>query len=176
MRPGWIRGRMCGSTGRVMAGAGLDVVLQEVAPGRPNVIGVLEGREPGPSLMFCGHLDTVGVEGMTDPFVPRESHGRLYARGSQDMKGGVASMVAAAGVLAKHWTRGRIIVAAVVDEEHMSLGAEALVKDWHADAAIVTEPTDLGLAIGHKGFAWLQIVTHDRALSLHRRRRRRARG
>jgi acetylornithine deacetylase len=146
-----------------MAGAGLDVVLQEAAPGRPNVIGVLEGREPGPSLMFCGHLDTVGVEGMTDPFVPRESHGRLYARGSQDMKGGVASMVAAAGVLAKHWTRGRIIVAAVVDEEYESLGAEALVKDWHADAAIVTEPTDLGLAIGHKGFAWLQIVTHGKA-------------
>ena len=54
-----------------MAGAGLDVVLQEAAPGRPNVIGVLEGRAPGPSVMFCGHLDTVGVEGMTDPFVPR---------------------------------------------------------------------------------------------------------
>ncbi len=44
---------------------------QEAAPGRPNVIGVLEGREPGPTMMFCGHLDTVGVEGMTDPFVPR---------------------------------------------------------------------------------------------------------
>ncbi|HKW02559.1 MAG TPA: M20/M25/M40 family metallo-hydrolase [Vicinamibacterales bacterium] len=146
-----------------MAGAGLDVVLQEAAPGRPNVIGVLEGRAPGPSLMFCGHLDTVGVEGMTDPFVPRVSNGRLYARGSQDMKGGVAAMIAAAGVLAREWTRGRLIIAAVVDEEYESLGAEALVKDWHADAAIVTEPTDLGLAIGHKGFAWLQIVTHGKA-------------
>ena len=146
-----------------MAAAGLDVVLQEVAPGRPNVIGVLEGRAPGPSLMFCGHLDTVGVDGMTDPFVPKVTDGRLYARGAQDMKGGVASMIAAAGVLAKTWTRGRVIVAAVVDEEYESLGAEALVKDWHADAAIVTEPTDLGLAIGHKGFAWLEIVTHGKA-------------
>jgi acetylornithine deacetylase len=146
-----------------MAAAGLDVMLQEAAPGRPNVIGVLDGRVPGPSLMFCGHLDTVGVEGMTDPFVPIEAGGRLYARGSQDMKGGVAAMIAAAALLANEWVRGRIIVAAVVDEEYESLGAEALVKEWHADAAVVTEPTDLGLAIGHKGFAWLQIVTHGKA-------------
>ena len=146
-----------------MAAAGLDVVLQEAAPGRPNVVGVLDGRTTGPSLMFCGHLDTVGVEGMTTPFVPRVENGRLYARGAQDMKGGVASMIAAAAILARSWTRGTLIVAAVVDEEYESLGAEALVRDWHADAAIVTEPTDLRLAIGHKGFAWLEIVTHGRA-------------
>jgi len=146
-----------------MAAAGLDVVLQEAAPGRPNVVGVLDGRTTGPSLMFCGHLDTVGVEGMTTPFVPRVEDGRLYARGAQDMKGGVASMIAAAAILARSWTRGTLIVAAVVDEEYESLGAEALVRDWHADAAIVTEPTDLRLAIGHKGFAWLEIVTHGRA-------------
>ncbi|HUL74371.1 MAG TPA: M20/M25/M40 family metallo-hydrolase [Vicinamibacterales bacterium] len=146
-----------------MAAAGLDVVLQEAAPGRPNVVGVLDGRTTGPSLMFCGHLDTVGVEGMTTPFVPRVEDGRLYARGAQDMKGGVASMIAAAAILARSWTRGTLIVAAVVDEEYESLGAEALVRDWHADAAIITEPTDLRLAIGHKGFAWLEIVTHGRA-------------
>src|SRR5688572_3916893 len=63
-----------------LASAGLDVVLQDAAPGRANVIGVLEGRQPGPTLMFCGHLDTVGVEGMTDPFVPRVDRGRLYGR------------------------------------------------------------------------------------------------
>src|SRR3954462_2628710 len=61
-----------------MAGAGLRVVMQEAAPGRPNVIGVLEGGEPGPSIMLCGHLDTVGVEGMTDPFAPYVRNGRLY--------------------------------------------------------------------------------------------------
>jgi acetylornithine deacetylase len=146
-----------------LVAAGLDVVLQEAAPGRPNVIGVLEGREPGPTLMFCGHLDTVGVEGMTDPFVPRVDRGRLYGRGSQDMKGGVAAMIAAAGTLARRWTRGRLVVAAVVDEEHMSLGAETLVRDWRADMAIVTEPTDLQVAIGHKGFAWVEVVTAGRA-------------
>jgi acetylornithine deacetylase len=121
-----------------MMAAGLDVVMQEAAPGRPNAIGMLEGRQPGPSMMFCGHVDTVGVEGMTNPFTPRVENGRLYGRGSQDMKGGVAAMIAAAGVLARSWARGRLIVAAVVDEEHMSLGAEALVRDWRADMAVVT--------------------------------------
>ena len=93
--------------------------------------------------MFCGHLDTVGVEGMIDPFAPRVEGGRLYGRGAQDMKGGVAAMIAAAGRARRAWTRGRLIVAAVVDEEHMSLGAEALVREWRADMAVVTEPTDL---------------------------------
>jgi acetylornithine deacetylase len=146
-----------------MVRAGLDVVRQDAAPDRPNVIGVLEGREPGPTVMFCGHLDTVGVDGMRDPFVPRVEGGRLYGRGAQDMKGGVAAMIAAAAELVSGWSRGRLIVAGVVDEEHMSLGAEALVGEWRADYAVVTEPTDLRLAIGHKGFAWLDIVTQGRA-------------
>jgi acetylornithine deacetylase len=146
-----------------MAGFGMDVVVREVAPGRPNVVGVLEGRERGPSMIWCGHLDTVGVDGMTDPFTPRVEHGRLYGRGAQDMKGGVAAMIAAAGVLAPNWSRGRLIVAGVADEEHMSLGAEALVRDTGADMAVVTEPTDLTLAVGHKGFAWLRVTCHGRA-------------
>ena len=146
-----------------MTAAGLDVVLQEAAPGRPNVIGLLDGREPGPAMMFCGHIDTVGVEGMTAPFTPRMEDGRLYGRGAQDMKGGVAAMIAAAGVLARSWIRGRLIVAAVIDEEHMSLGAEALVREYRADMAVVTEPTDLRVAVGHKGFAWVDIETHGRA-------------
>jgi acetylornithine deacetylase len=142
---------------------GVDVVVQPVRPGRPNVIGVIEGQTRGPSLMFCGHLDTVGVEGMVDPFVPRLENGKLYGRGAQDMKSGVAAMVAAAATLSSTWTRGRLIVAAVVDEEYESLGAEALVREWHADAAIVTEPTNLQLVIAHKGFAWIDLVTHGRA-------------
>jgi acetylornithine deacetylase/succinyl-diaminopimelate desuccinylase-like protein len=143
--------------------AGVDVTLQEAAPGRSNVIGVVEGREPGPSMMFCGHIDTVGVDGMSNPFDPYEQEGRLYGRGAQDMKSGVAAMIAAAVVLKANWKRGRLIVAAVVDEEHMSVGAEALVREWKADMAVVTEPTDLVVAVGHKGFAWADIVTHGRA-------------
>jgi len=124
---------------------------------------VLEGREPGPAIMLCGHLDTVGVEGMTNPFTPRVVDGRLYGRGAQDMKGGVAAMIAAAVMLATKWRRGRLIVACVADEEYESVGADALVQEWTADAAIVTEPTDLTMAVGHKGFAWIEVTTTGRA-------------
>jgi acetylornithine deacetylase len=144
--------------------AGLDVQIEDVAPGRPNVVGVLDGREPGRSLVLCGHIDTVGVEGMADPFVPRERDGRIYGRGSQDMKGGVAAMVDAARLLAAHgFRKGRVIVAAVADEEYASIGADAFVQAWRADAAIVTEPTDLQIGTAHKGFAWLDIETRGRA-------------
>src|SRR5262249_3537294 len=100
--------------------SGLDVAVQEVADARPNVVGVLEGRGKGRTLMFCGHTDTVGVAGMSDPFTPVERNGRLYARGAQDMKGGVAAMMSAAMTIAEHGglASGRLIIAAVVDEEH----------------------------------------------------------
>jgi acetylornithine deacetylase len=143
---------------------GMDVHLQEVAPGRPNVIGVLDGGEPGPALMFCGHLDTVGTEGMTSPFEPVERDGRLFGRGAQDMKGGVAAMIDAVRVAAERgFRRGRLIVAAVVDEEYASIGADALVTAWHADMAVVTEPTDLKIGVAHKGFVWLEIDVRGRA-------------
>jgi acetylornithine deacetylase len=143
---------------------GLDVHVQNVAPGRPNVIGILDGVERGRSLMFCGHIDTVGVAGMEAPFDPVERGGRLYGRGAQDMKGGVAAMIDAARVArARGWRKGRLVIAAVVDEEYASIGADALVTEWKADAAVVTEPTDLQIGVGHKGFAWATIETRGRA-------------
>jgi acetylornithine deacetylase len=145
--------------------AGLDVEVQEAAPGRPNVIGVLDGRRPGRTLMLCGHTDTVGVTGMDAPFDPVERNGRLYGRGAQDMKAGVAAMIDAARTIASEGGlgQGRLLVAAVVDEEHSSIGADALVTKYAADAAVVTEPTDLAIAIGHKGFAWLEVHVRGRA-------------
>ena len=143
---------------------GLDVEIQEVAPGRPNVIGVLEGRGKGRSLMFCGHVDTVGVEGMAAPFDPVERGGRLYGRGSQDMKGGVAAMIDAARIIADEGLAG-----GAPDRRRCrrrgvrELGADALVTRWRADGAVVTEPTDLRIAVGHKGFAWFGIETRGRA-------------
>src|SRR5688572_325230 len=111
-------GEIAGAVAEHMRRLGLDVDLNEAAPGRPNVVGVLEARQPGPTLMLCGHLDTVGVDGMEAPFDPVERDGRMYGRGSQDMKGGVAAMIDAVRlVAARGLSRGRIIVAAVVDEE-----------------------------------------------------------
>jgi acetylornithine deacetylase len=148
-----------------MASFGFRVHVKDAAPGRPNVIGVLEGRVPGRTLMLCGHTDTVGVAGMARPFTPEMRDGRVYGRGAQDMKGGVAAMLGAARRLVDEGglEAGRLIVAAVVDEEHASIGAEALVAEWRADGAVVTEPTDLHVAVAHKGFQWLTVETRGRA-------------
>jgi acetylornithine deacetylase len=143
---------------------GFDVYVQPVLDDRPNVVGVLDTGVAGPSLMFCGHTDTVGVEGMDAPFSPEIRDGRLYGRGSQDMKAGVAAMIDAARVVRDRRPRcGRLVLAAVIDEEFASAGADALVTEWRADAAVVTEPTDLQIGVGHKGFAWLEIETLGRA-------------
>ena len=81
------------------------------------------------------------------------------------MKGGVAAMIGAARVIAETGglDAGRLVVACVVDEEHASLGAEAPVTRWRADAGVVTEPTDLHVAVAHKGFEWVEIETEGRA-------------
>ena len=144
---------------------GLAVDVTEAAPNRPNVVGVLEGRRPGRSLMLCGHTDTVGVTGMARPFQPEMREGRLYGRGAQDMKGGVAAMIGAARRIVESGglEAGRLVIAAVIDEEHESRGAEALVKQWRADAAVVTEPTGLDVAVAHKGFQWVAVETRGRA-------------
>lgn len=141
--------------------SGLDVQVAEAAPGRPNVFGVIDSGRAGPSLMLCGHSDTVGVEGMTAPFDPVVRDGKLFGRGAQDMKGGVASILAAARRLAQSpaGLKGRVIVAIVADEEYASVGADAAVADWKADAAVVAEPTDLAIGIGHKGFEWVEVET-----------------
>jgi len=144
---------------------GLAVEVTDAAPGRPNVVAVLEGRQPGRSLMFCGHTDTVGVTGMSGPFEPQIRDGKLFGRGAQDMKGGVAAMIDAARTIVESGglDRGRLVIAAVADEEHSSVGADALVRTWRTDAAVVTEPTGLDVAVAHKGFQWIAVETRGRA-------------
>lgn len=144
---------------------GLDVEVWEPEPGRPNVVGVLPGTGGGRSLMLNAHSDTVGVEGMNAPFRPRIEDGRMYGRGTQDMKGSLAAQLAAVRALqaANIELAGDVIVAAVIDEEHKSRGTEAVVDRYDADGAVVTEPTDLDLALAHKGFVWIDVTTRGRA-------------
>lgn len=69
---------------------GMTVASTEAAPGRPNVIGRWSSGRPGPTMLMSGHLDTVGVDRYDDPFVAKQEYGRIYGRGSCDMKGGLA--------------------------------------------------------------------------------------
>lgn len=153
----------------VLSSWGFRVDVRDAAPGRPNVIARVGDAKPGArSLMFNGHIDVVGVEGMIhQPWDANVRDGKLYGRGSSDMKAGVAAMCAAAaratsasgGAL-----DGEIIIAAVVDEEYSSLGTRALVGDgMRADAAIVTEPTGLRIMPAHKGFVWVDVSVTGRA-------------
>jgi len=113
--------------------------------------------------MLNAHLDTVGVEGMDRPHEPRIEGGRLYGRGAYDMKSGLAAILLAGARAAKAGLPGDVIVACVADEEVASLGTEAVLGSWRADASIVTEPTELDVCIAHRGFAWAEIETHGRA-------------
>ncbi len=151
---------------------GIPAELEEAAPGRPNVVAMLSaasaanrsGGKPSAALTILAHIDTVGAGDMPEPFRPRERDGRLYGRGALDIKSGVAAMCAAALAARDAGAiRKPLLIAAVVDEEYDSIGTEALLKRYTADAAIVLEPTDLCLTIAHKGYAWFEIVAHGRA-------------
>ncbi|MCU0616008.1 MAG: ArgE/DapE family deacylase, partial [Gemmatimonadaceae bacterium] len=151
--------------GEILAGWGCAVSVHDVVPGRTNLIARVgpPGRTP---LVLNGHLDVVGTDGMTHaPFDPVRVNGRLYGRGSNDMKGGIAAMcVAAARASARGALASEIVITAVCDEEYRSLGTSALLADGlTATAAIVTEPTRLAVAPAHKGFEWFDVQVHGRA-------------
>jgi acetylornithine deacetylase/succinyl-diaminopimelate desuccinylase len=147
---------------------GLRPELVEVAAGRPNLVCTLEGRAPGPHLLLCGHTDTVPLNA-SDPgvgFSGTIRGGRIHGRGTTDMKGALAAMAAALVGLSRTGlpAAGRVTLAAVIDEEIESLGAEHLVSSgFTADGAIVGEPTENRICIGHKGLEWLEIVFSGKA-------------
>jgi acetylornithine deacetylase len=143
--------------------AGLEARVLEETAGRPSVLVRAPGKGGGRTLLLCGHIDTVGVEGMTDPHSPRVDGDRLYGRGAYDMKAGVAAALIAAREAARLDLRGDVVVAAVADEEHASLGVQEALRAVSADAAIVTEPTELELMVAHKGFVWSEIHVAGRA-------------
>jgi acetylornithine deacetylase/succinyl-diaminopimelate desuccinylase-like protein len=143
--------------------AGLSVEVVEETPGRPSVVVRAAGSGGGRTLMLCGHVDTVGVEGMTAPHSPRLESDRVYGRGAYDMKAGVAAALEACRAAAALGLAGDVVVACVADEEHASLGVQEVLGRVNADFAVVTEPTELELALAHKGFVWSEVEITGRA-------------
>ena len=142
---------------------GLQARIIEATPGRPSVI-VRGGRaEGGRSLLLCGHLDTVALDEVQSPLTLRVDGDRLLGRGAYDMKAGLAAALVACRDAATDGIAGEVIVAAVADEEHASLGIQEVLREVSADAAVVTEPTELAIAMAHKGFVWIEIEVAGRA-------------
>jgi acetylornithine deacetylase len=146
-----------------LAQRGLESDYYEVAPGRANVIGRVRGSGGGRSLLLNAHLDTVGLGGPDGGLTPRVEGTRLYGRGAYDMKGSLAAIMLVAAAAAELHLSGDVIVAAVADEEDKSIGSEQVAASVRADAAVVAEPTELRVAIAHKGFVWLELATTGRA-------------
>jgi acetylornithine deacetylase/succinyl-diaminopimelate desuccinylase family protein len=147
---------------------GMKVEVYDVLPGRPNIIGVLRGEKNKPSLLLEGHTDVVSAgEGWTyEPFEGVVKDGKLYGRGAADMKGGVAAMIMAAEAIVRSNVKldGDLIIAAVMGEETGLLGAKSLIKrGFHANAAIICEPTCLEVCTAEKGSGRFDIVIRGKA-------------
>ena len=146
---------------------GLTVGSREAAPGRPNVFGTRAGRKDHPSLMLCGHLDTVPTEGYDEPYAPHERDGRIYGRGSCDMKAGLACYLEVARLLqnAEVTLSGSLILCGVADEEWQMIGSREIGRNGpFADQCIIGEPSDLAVCPAHKGQYGFFIRTFGKAV------------
>ncbi|MBZ0297745.1 MAG: ArgE/DapE family deacylase [Anaerolineae bacterium] len=148
-----------------LARMGIEPIVHEVEPGRSNVSGILKGAGHGRSLLLNAHMDTVGVTGMAEPFSGAIRHGKLYGRGAYDMKASIAAMLVVMKGFVDSGTSlaGDLLFTTVIDEEYGSKGMEHLVQHFKADAAILTEPSDLRICCAHRGFVWIEVKTRGRA-------------
>jgi acetylornithine deacetylase len=148
-----------------LRGLGVEVFVHEPRPGRPSVVAIVRGSGGGRSLMLNAHIDTVGVEGMPEPFSGAIRGRRLFGRGAYDMKGSVAACIGAMKALAEADDRlpGDVMLALVADEEYASIGTADLLERYRPNAAIVTEPSALRICLAHKGFIWFEVETIGRA-------------
>ena len=182
--PHYLEGRVSDFLCQQFEAAGIPWVRQPVSPGRDNVIARLESPIPdSPVILWDAHQDTVPGEGMSiEPFVPLVRDGRMYGRGTCDVKGGLAAMTVAIQRLARlPDRRATVVLAATVNEEFGFSGALALSRLWGADrsapndstvgqlvtrrpdVAFVAEPTGLDLVVAHKGSLKWRVRVHGRA-------------
>jgi acetylornithine deacetylase/succinyl-diaminopimelate desuccinylase family protein len=162
-----------GGEGRVIAWVaeflrqiGLEPSLSEAEPGRPNLRVRLEGRLPGPPLLFTTHVDTVSVHSMTiDPFGAEHHEGRLYGRGATDAKGQATALLHALAAWAEAAQGGEpppraVELALVVGEEVDFAGSRALLAQGiEATGIVIAEPTGMRLVTTHKGCLrwWIRL-------------------
>jgi acetylornithine deacetylase len=148
-----------------LSALGMELTYSEPEAGRVSVVGRLRGRGGGRSLMLYAHHDTVGIEGMADPFSAEVREGKLYGRGAYDMKGSLAACLTAVKSIRDAGTplAGDVLIAAVADEEVASIGMADVLTKVRTDAAIVTEATEMRVCLAHKGFCWIEVETVGRA-------------
>ena len=139
----------------------IDYEVQDVWPGRQNVLAHVEGGD-GPSLLLESHTDTVEIENMDiEPFTPDIRNGRVYGRGACDDKASLAAMMIGLVNAAEKGMAGDVTLACTADEECGFGGAKKLVESgFRADGCVVGEPTELRLIIAHKGACRLKVLTH----------------
>ena len=154
-------GEIAAFVARVLSDAGIQSSLQDVAPGRPNVLGRLSGAQAGRTLVLNAHLDTVSLEGMEDPLSARMANGKLFGRGAWDTKGGLAAGLSALLALqdVQSSLHGEVLLVGAVDEEHASLGTQTLLHNFQADGCVILEPTNLDVWVAHGGFVWAEVET-----------------
>ncbi len=175
VNPGLVRGAAGeGEAVRVLrarleaAGFDTHVVTPRAHPDRPSLVAASPPSAAGPTVVLTGHLDTVGVDGVAEPFAARVEGERLHGRGACDMKGGVAGLVAAAEALVRRGIPGRVVLALVADEEDRSLGTEAVLRalpglGLRPEVALVGEPTWLARTTSLRGYALVEVALTGRA-------------
>ena len=154
---------------RSLESRNLDAEIQNVGPNQCNVAAVIAGKERSRSLLLNAHLDTVGVDGMDQPFTLRREGDRLYGRGTYDMKGSVAVMLLLAGYFSHNPPPLDILLTFVSDEEDKSTGMEVLVEKWLPQVSpapvggLFLEPTEENIGVCHKGFTWYELTVTGKA-------------
>ena len=147
----------------------LDAEIQTVGDNQNNIVAIIPGKKRNRSLLLNAHLDTVGVDGMNEPFTLRREGDRLYGRGTYDMKGSVAIMLLLADYFTQHPPPLDILLTLVSDEEDKSTGMEYLVANWLPQVSpapiggIFLEPTEENIGVCHKGFTWYELEVTGKA-------------
>lgn len=164
--PGGNEEKVANYVADVLRGYAIETYVEEVVPGRPNVIGIVDSGKPGPTLLFEGHTDVVtegNREAWTyDPFGAEIIDGRMYGRGTNDTKGNLACMITAVHSLLQDGEefRGKIILCIPCDEEGMMIGIKDFIeKGWAdgVDGAIICEPEENNVCIAQRGAMRIQV-------------------